>query len=170
MSNGGNAFQIQDPTTELRELLLRYGITTPPSTFFLTPLVSPVSIVDSRVAFTAQQAPVIWDTRASAGILTNPAANTRLFDTGALAAGAYNFQIWIAGATSATGFVRIKQRDAADAADVHQTLFRYSQNPAQHFFNLVFRLGVNERVVAEVSAAPGAGIEVQGVAWFALLI
>jgi hypothetical protein len=162
-------YRIQQPFDELQLLIQELGIYDSPALFYLSEMVQPVSVVDSRINFITQSAPIIPALRSSAGELTNPAANTRLADTGQLPAGDYYVQMFLSGSTLATGYVRLKQRNAADAADVNTLMVRYNMSPVTYDAVFVYTLAQNERLVIENSIAVGAGIEVQGILWTKLL-
>lgn len=159
---------INQPTDEIRRLLEVLGIITPPAPWALSNVVSPVSIVDSRITLTAQTSREIWDSRHSAGELVNPAANTRWFDTGQLPAGTYSVQIEV----GCRGAIqqRIKQRNAADAADVNQMLKSTDAAAPAYSVSGIWKLAANERIVMENNAAPGAGVLCQGVCFVKLLV
>jgi hypothetical protein len=77
--------------------------------------------------------------------------------------------MFLSGSTTATGWVRLKQRNAADAADVNTLMVRYNMSPVTYDAVFVYTLAQNERLVIENSFAVGAGIEVQGILWTKLL-
>lgn len=159
---------IQLPSAELQALIQLFGIYEAPARFGLAETVAPVSIVDSRITLSSQSTPTIWTLRATAGELTNPAANTRLFDTGALAAGIWMVDIHIA--IGAAGMVlRVRQRNAADAADIHSTLISLV-SLSNYDRAYVFSVAENERVVLENNTAPGAGIVIQGIGYVTKLV
>lgn len=164
MANGEQAYQIQDPSAELRALLLSYGISSPPGQFWLTPLVSPVSIVDSRVSLIAESSPEIPDNFNTAGILTNPAANTRLANTGQLAAGNYSFKVYVSMGSSTIN-MRCIRRNAADTADITAMLVK-APWPEMRMIEFVFPMNLNERLVVENSGAPGAGVDTFAIIWW----
>src|SRR5438876_11576019 len=83
----------------------------------MSDLVLPVALVDTSVAINALQVLPAFGSPASGGELVAPAANTRLADTGALAAGTYTFTVWVGASEGNTG-LRIRRRNAADAADI----------------------------------------------------
>jgi len=155
-------YRIQQPFDELQSLIQDLGIYDAPAPFFLSEIVAPVSLVDTQVTINAQTAPVIPTLRSSAGELTNPAANTRLADTGQLAAGDYYVQFFITINAGYTGLIRLRRRNAADAADVSTLLLR---GEAETVITIIETLADNERLVLENSAAPGAGIIFEGVIW-----
>jgi hypothetical protein len=159
-----NPRQIQLPSQNLRDLLSNFGIVSPPALWFLDDTLIPVSIVDSRVSFSAVQTALTYDARVTQGELAAPAANTNHADTGPLAAGTYQFAylLTLAGAAASVGF-RIRHRNAADAADITSTLVTTS-NTISLMGSFVEALALNERVRIENSGA-GAGT-MQGVIWF----
>jgi len=116
----GDAHLIQLPSDELRALLADLGVVTPPALWYLSPVVSPVSIVDSRVQIQAISSTAIFGTPSSAGETVNPAINTVLADTGQLATGNWAFFILISAFPSVAAIQRIQlqHRNAANAANI----------------------------------------------------
>lgn len=124
--------------------------------------VQPVALVDSEVSLSAVASTALLGTPASAGELVAPAANTRLADTGALAAGSWSFAIVMSANDSNT--MRVRRRNAADAGDIWS--FRVPFASSTGIMTFVFPLfrstiGVNERLVVENVAAGGAGTTYQ---------
>lgn len=138
-------------------VLNRFGIQSSPI-FALDEVVRPVAIVDSAVDLTVSSLLEAYGTPASAGEVVAPAINTRLADTGALAAGSWTFMVWV-GSLDASQSYRLRRRNAADAADVWS--FRFFPNVANGpgFAQFRFRVGVasGERLVVENAAAGGGG-------------
>lgn len=157
-----DAWQIQDKPDVLQDLLISLGIYQTPAIFGLSPVVSPVSIVDSRIAIAAVVTAPVWDFRVTAGELNNPAANTRLADTGQLAAGTYEMlvQFTILGGL----FIRLKQRNATDTADISSEA---TWNAGYYTYTItrIHKIAASERVVVENSLAPGAGNILQAIIW-----
>ncbi len=157
-------YRIQIPSDQLRALLTAFGVVTPPALWELENSVQPVSIVDSRVALQALQTPLIWGIRQSAGEQTAAPANTRHFDTGQLAAGTWDIQWWLS--AQADEAFRLKQRNAADAADVNSIWIGCRISGTNSMLrSMVFKVAVNERIVMENITAIGAGVESQAVVW-----
>jgi hypothetical protein len=129
-------------------VLRRLGITDPAIKFDLSSSVVPVSLVDSDIVIPTSTLPPLFGSPATIGETNNPAANTRMADTAALAAGTWFCQ-FIYSSTAGTINYRIKRRDAADAADVWSIT---QCNPAAaHDNQLTMHLTIaqSERLVIE---------------------
>lgn len=154
MSNGP-PYQVQAPTTELIELLTRYGVITPPALWFLNNSITPVAIVDSRVDLTAISQAGVY-TLATQGELTNPTAGLLVADTGQLAAGTWEFFLWISHGQNAINSYRMEHRNAANSASLNSHLFTVPGNEIIDASRFTLTLAVNERLrVIIVSAATG---------------
>jgi hypothetical protein len=147
----------------LDRLLMKEAVGEP---FMLQNLIVPVALVDPPT-LTATISTIVLGTPATIGETTAPVANTRLADTGQLAAG--NWQVLFAfGGEDANGF-RIRRRNALDAADVWS--FRYSLigatvNMTPIFLGpyLITLLG-NERLAIENINAGSGGRVYQASIW-----
>jgi hypothetical protein len=130
--------------------------------FMLQNLIVPVALVDPPT-LTATLSPSLMDIPATAGEQTAPPANTRLADTAALVAGQYNVTIWAH--CDDNNYLRIRRRNAADAADV----WVYRLALAGNIFHvelggrMVF--GTNERLVVENVAVGTAGRVYTALIW-----
>jgi len=144
--------RIQSPTW--LALLTRFGIAQPPA-FDLNSVVTPVVIVDSSIPISVQAQQPLLGTPASAGEIANPAANSRLADTGALAVGAWSFYITIF--AQQQSYLRVRRRNAADAADVWS--FIVGIDTVDQGSQLTFRATMlaGERLVVE-NPVVGVGI------------
>lgn len=153
--------RIGDPSGWSSGLLRRLGIPQF-GAWLLGDVVTPVALVDSSITLQAAAVTPLLGTPSTAGESVAPAANTRLADTGALAAGSWNFVILGGSAETVTSLpaFRVRRRNAADAADVwaHRV-----QVPGGSTFVLQLRLSINtaERVVVENVAAGTAGVTYQ---------
>lgn len=150
---------IQLPSTELAEFLTQFGVIQPPSLLFVSNIVRPVSIVDSRITLNAQVTATQWDATTSIGIVNNPAINSMLADTAGLAAGRYEFEAVIGGYDVDT-WMAIEHRDAANAATLWELL--ESGNTRFHVHRFTLTLGLNERVRIRVGVGTGAGSQYCG--------
>src|SRR5258708_35813623 len=126
--------------------------------FELDGTVYPVTLVDSDITLSAIATAVLLGVPASAGELIAPAINTRLANTGALAAGNWTLTVWV-GASEGNSF-RLRRRNALDVADVWS--FRFQLGVIQPFV-IVLRVAVaqNEFFVVENVVAGTAGIAYQ---------
>lgn len=153
-------WRIQQPLDELQSLLVALGVYDVPAVFGLSEVVSPVSIVDSRITLTANTAPIVFTSVSSAGVKINPAINTILADTGALAAGTYDFKVWVMFQDSAVlTNVEFQHRDAANAANVWTQRLTAGNSAAVHVFEefeLALTFAQSERLRVIVSAATTA--------------
>ena len=129
-------------------LLTRLGITVPGTSFDLQPVVVPVSLVDTDITIPTSTLPPAFAAPASAGEINNPAANTRMADTLALAAGNYYVQAMYS-VTAGTINYRLRRRNAADAADIWSQTFAMGAGSHDVFPGMVFTLAANERFVIE---------------------
>jgi hypothetical protein len=134
--------------------------------WWFSDVILPVAIVDAgQVTLQATAIPFPLGTPASAGELTAPAATTRLADTGALAAGQWNFFFTLGKAGSADGAsYSLQRRNAADAANIWSQRM-VLRNDAATGTGLVFVkigpirviLANNERIVVVVNDAAAVG-------------
>jgi hypothetical protein len=126
--------------------------------WFLSDTVIPVAIVDSEVLLTAAASTPLVGVPASAGELAVPAANTRLATTGALPAGNYTMVIWISSTDLTANSIRIRRRNAADAADIWGHRLTIG-GPTPPFVVTALRLVLaqNELVVVENVLVGSAG-------------
>lgn len=145
--------RIQSPTW--LALLTRFGIAYPPA-FDLNSVVQPVVIVDSSIPISVQAQDVLLGTPASAGEVANPAANTRLADTGALAAGNWTFSCRWAQNLAAVSDWRIRRRDAADAADVWSSRMAWAASNGYGVLTFRSVILTGERLVIE-NTSSGVG-------------
>jgi hypothetical protein len=139
-------YPIQQPFDELQALITELGIYQAPALFYLSEIVTPVSIVDSQISIDSVQVPVTLLLPATAGELAAPAANTRLADTGQLPAGDYNVTVLIGSADGNS--YRLRRRNAADAADIWSHRFPILGTTSFEFTSR-FKLAANERLVVE---------------------
>jgi hypothetical protein len=136
--------------------------------WFLADTVVPVALVDTGVALNATTILPAFGTPFSAGELTGVfAANTRLVDTGQLAAGTYSVFAWMT-VGEVTQALRMKRRNAADAADIWSQRFTWIQSQLGVVI-VSFRLSLaaNERLVIENVNAAGAGAVYQAAIFLA---
>jgi len=129
-------------------LINRLGIRPPPAeSFLLTNVVTPVSIVDTDVAFTSVVGIGAIGSPFTIGESAAPATNTVLADTGAQPAGVYNATLMIASDDPGftPSFIRIQRRDAANAVNIWTQLFAlHGSNPL--IITLRTNLDLNERL------------------------
>jgi len=159
-------YRIQIPSDELRQLLLAFGVVTPPALWELNNSVQPVSIIDSRVNLNAVTSPAIWDVRSTLGGFVAAPAFTRFVDTGQLAAGNYEF-IFMASTDQGEEF-KMLLRDAADAATVTSERFHAPTFEPERWTEII-KVALNERVVIENQTVMAAGVTAQCIAWYRLL-
>lgn len=151
---------VGNPTGWL-SILQRMGITQF-GRWLLSDTISPVAIVDSSVVLTSTSVPALFGAPASAGELVAPIANTRLADTGALTAGNWTINVYCGNDEAGGAWVRVKRRNAADAADVWSVRLVAAGGLAQVFVGR-FQLLTNERIVVENPVAGTALKVYQGV-------
>jgi hypothetical protein len=156
-------YLIQLPLEELQQLIVDLGVVEQPARFGLSEVVSPVSLVDSRVTVDVNSVPWDWEAAQTQGEFTNAAANTRHVDTGALDQGVYDFLIYLS-VGNTVGF-RVKQRNAADAATVYSQVFT-AGGASINRVDMIFHLAQGERVVVDNTGATGAGILSQCTAFY----
>lgn len=156
-----------DPTLQgvnLQPVLDRLGVKAAVRHAY-EPLVLPVVIIDSAgTPFTATVSSQPLDIPTSAGETTAPAANTRLFDTGQLAAGAWDVTIFVT--VPETNAIHLRRRNSADNADIWAHRFQIANS--QTFIlipNMRIVLRTNERIVVENIGAGGAGVVYQASIW-----
>lgn len=135
---------IQLPSTELSNLLTEFGIIQPPSLLFLSNVVQPISIVDSRVSLSSVTTPANYTNAGSSGPVT-PAAATVIATTGPLAAGTYEFRLMMDSNDGVARRVDFQHRDAADATSLltHRLI---ASATSKYDFTLTRTLVLNERV------------------------
>lgn len=144
-------------------MLRRLGITQF-GQWLLNDVVSPVAIVDSSITLQATALSQLYGVPATAGELVAPGANTRLADTGPLAAGNYSVKILVGNGDAGGGYIRIRRRNAADAADI----WVWRVPAAQIQVEGRFSLANNERLVVENPVAGGAGVTFNACIWTVL--
>jgi hypothetical protein len=152
-------------------LINRLGIRPPPPAGFeLSSVVQPVSIVDSDISLSAVLTTLTLDVPATGGEIVSPAAGAVLADSGALAAGIYNFLIVVADAPAGGNFdFRIQRRDAANAVNVWTQIFHTGVNGVDNvLFAATIKLLLNERVRV-VNIATTLGDTVQASIWQSLV-
>lgn len=137
---------IPNPSGWLSSLLSRLGIPRLPQ-LALSDTVQQVAVVDSYVNLTVAQP--IWGVPSSAGESAVPAANTRLADTGALAAGNYEVMALVSHNDAGGNSFRLRRRNAADAADVWSMRFQLNAGSIVLQVRGRFALAVGERLVVE---------------------
>ncbi len=129
------------------------------------PLVLPVAVVANpvRQQITSVETPFTAATVFTAGLLTNQAAGTRYADTGQLAAGTFKIKLFLSGTNTAGADqfnVRIRHRDAADAADLMTFEIAWAVPVGNTIFQPVldfdYIFALNERLVAENVSATSA--------------
>lgn len=156
---------IPNPSGWHTQLLARLGLPRFKD-WLLSDQVSPVALVDSSVTLQTTAVPPLFGAPSTAGLLVAPVANTRLADTGQLAAGAWSFT-FLASHGEAVGFGQqaftIRRRNAADGADI----WAYRYNVPSHslvplYLTLRCTLALNERLVIENLVAGTAGIAYNG--------
>lgn len=155
--------RIANPTGWLSAISQRLGIARF-NEWLLAETVAPVAIVDSYVTLASSAVPPLFGSPSTAGELVAPAANTRLADTGQLAAGNWTFTA-IMTSGEGTGVFRVKRRNAADAADVWSLRFTAGQAGANQGIPIIWTARVsvaqNERLVIENPVAGTAGVTYQ---------
>jgi len=131
--------------------------------WFLSDTVLPVALVDAEVALTANSVAPLYGTPATAGELAAPAANTRLADTLALAAGNWTVTFIASCSEIATAVCpfRLRRRNAADNADVW-ALRCNALGGTTLFYSARFSIAASERFVIENVNAAGGGTTYQG--------
>lgn len=130
---------------------------------FYDPIILPVVIVDSEVSLTSITTPQTLGIPSSAGEVSGPAANTRLANTGAQAAGAYNVTLMYAAGEG--NYMRLRRRNAADAADVWSQR-SYVQGGYQPIIQVLrVTLAANEFLVIENVNGGTAGVVYQASIW-----
>jgi len=143
----------------------RLGIQAVPSgqQWFLSDTLIPVSIVDSDVALTAIVTPSI-EVIHSTGVLVAPAAGTILADTGALAAGNYQFRMLcsVRDTTNAQDF-QVQHRNAGNTANLkEEEIYADPLTGATNFlYSKTLTIATNERVriLNRLIVAAGARIQ-----------
>lgn len=115
--------------------------------FVLGDKVVPVSIVDSGINLSAITVAPLFGVPASAGEVVAPAANTRLADTGQLAAG--NWTIFVIIGTTDQARFRLRRRNAADAADIWASMIVSPAGGGSLQVGGRFSVAQNERFVLE---------------------
>lgn len=120
--------------------------------WLLSDRVVPVALVDAgSVTLNASAVTPLFGTPASAGEVNNPAAGTRLADTAALAAGNWSIFIIVWGQNTAD--LRVRKRNATDAADVWSQRVAININDFYTFTGR-FSFAASERLVVETVGAP----------------
>lgn len=158
---------ITNPSGWLTAMAARLGINRF-AQWIIREEVSPVAIVDSYVTLAATSQTPLLGVPISAGELVAPAANTRLADSGALAAGNWALQLLVSAQEGMS--YRLRRRNAADAADVWS--MRFTTGPvgatlADPFlqFSGRFSVAAGERFVIENVIVGTGGITHQANIW-----
>jgi hypothetical protein len=155
--------EIPNPTGWFPGLLSRLGISRF-GKWFLSDTVLPVALVDaSAVTLNSLSVSQLLGAPSTAGELVAPAINTRLADTGQLAAGNWNLRILLS-SDEGNGF-KLRRRNAADAADIWSHRLFLNQPGAAAagtVLDLTLRVSVaaNERFVIENSSIAGTGAHI----------
>jgi hypothetical protein len=134
--------------TAFQNVLSRLGAAPNLGGFALDTVVTPVSLVDSDVTLNASTSTPLVNVPASNGEIVNPLANARLASTGALPAGPYSMVFWLS--ANAANELRIRRRNAADAADIWAFRFGIQGTNGVLVFSLRLLLALNELMVVEV--------------------
>lgn len=151
--------RIQTPPDAILNLLPTYGIVTP-IPWYLKNCVQPVHIVSDLNVVQAQ--PV--RTWVSAGVQTAPAGGTVLADTGPLAAGNWDFLVWLSSSDSNINLLSVQHRDAPNTGtvQVHNALYNVATElSAITLGPFGINLALNERLRVVVVNAVAATRQVQ---------
>lgn len=129
--------------------------------WLLDDTVVPVALVDTSIVLPATSLSPLYGVPSTAGELVAPAANTRLADTGQLAAG--NWTVMAMVMVPEANTFRLRRRNAADAADIWSQRFGATAGAGAPTFVFVARFSVaqNERFVVENVGAGGGGVVYQ---------
>lgn len=136
--------------------------------FMMTNTVQPVSIVDANISIPAIATTILMGAPFTAGEVAVPGANTRLCNSGALAAG--NYYCFLMLASDELNWFRLRRRNAADAADIWSQRLRQGYSTAgigvpMLSMGFFITLAASERIVVENINAGGAGTTYQGSLW-----
>jgi hypothetical protein len=151
----------QISATFFTTLLNRLGIRPPfDEPFILSNLVQPVSIVDQDLLLSVNASSVVYGTPFSAGMQAAPVINTVLADTGQLAVGTWQFDIWLEVFDGVVnGQIGLQHRDAANAANIWDQQIQHGttgQGYITRQFSIAKTITLNERVRVICIVAGGA--------------
>jgi len=143
----------------------RLGIQAVPAgpQWFLSDTIVPVSLVDSDITLDAVVG-VRAQTPVSAGVQVAQAAGTILADTGALAAGTFQFRLLLSVVDGVNdNELQVQHRDAANAANVseHEIMHTAAVASQNFTYDLTLTLLANERFRVVQRGAAGAGSRYQ---------
>jgi len=148
------------------DLFVRLGIQAVPAgpQFWLSDTILPISIVDSQITLAAEAVKVLYSrSQMFSGRATAPTSSTVIVDSGALAAGDYDLQVWATGMSNTGGVsLRMEHRDAANGASIFDyDMLNWLATQAQHAeYDLALTLLANERVRVIAVGNFAAGEEV----------
>lgn len=160
-----NVAQVDDPVLQA-DLLRVLRVRGPLGILNVPDLVMPVVLMGSVRPFDfVVLQPAYAPGNVSSDTAVAPAVNTVLADTGALAAGTYDFQAFLNyGALATTQrAVELQHRNAANAASLAVWRQEYGLNPVPRHFSFAVIVAANERLRFETLSAFGAGEAVSSV-------
>lgn len=151
----------QITATFFTSLITRLGVRPPPAeAFLLSNVIQPVSLVDADISIPVTVSDPVFSAPNSAGLTTGPVVNTVLADTGQLAAGNWQFEVWMSFYDSAANMrLQLQHRDSANAANLwsHTVSVRTGGQGITQVFKWAQSLSLNERVRVINTIAATAG-------------